>query len=122
MSKSNDGIGFFIGLLAGTAIGISAGMILAPRSGEESRRLINDRTAEYKAKMADLLDEYRKKASDLASDFQVSTSEAIERGKQYYKDIHGRCTAQAPEEVADNEPAQEDEVPEQPQETSPEQA
>ncbi|GEM_PF-1164332 len=72
MSKNNDGIGFLIGLLAGTAIGVSVGMILAPRSGQESRRMLNDK-----------FETYRRKAAEAADELRANTSEAIAKGKRY---------------------------------------
>ena len=76
MSKNNDGIGFLIGLLAGTAIGVSVGMILAPRSGQESRRMLNDK-----------FETYRRKAAEAANELQANTSEVIAKGKRYYDDV-----------------------------------
>ncbi|MGM9991950.1 MAG: YtxH domain-containing protein [Candidatus Bruticola sp.] len=76
MSKNNDGIGFFVGLLAGTALGISVGMILAPRSGKESRRLLNDK-----------LEVYRRRAAEAASEIQANTSEVLAQGKRYYDNM-----------------------------------
>ena len=93
MSKnSSEGLGFILGLAAGTAIGVSVGMILAPHSGEESRRILNDRTSEYKARMAEKLAEYRAKAATTATELQ-------ERGKQYYNDVRSRIGNKEAEEV-----------------------
>ncbi len=76
MSKNNDGIGFLIGLLAGTAIGVSVGMILAPRSGRESRQMLNDK-----------FETYRRKAAEAASELRTNTSEAIAKGRRYYDSV-----------------------------------
>ncbi len=79
MSKNNDGIGFLIGLLAGTAIGVSVGMILAPRSGRESRQMLNDK-----------FDTYRYKAAEAANELRANTSEAIAKGRRYYDSMRER--------------------------------
>ncbi|MGM9999538.1 MAG: YtxH domain-containing protein [Candidatus Bruticola sp.] len=76
MSKNNDGIGFLVGLLAGTALGVSVGMILAPRSGKESRRLLNDK-----------FEIYRRRAAEAASEIQANTSEVLAQGRRYYDNM-----------------------------------
>ena len=107
MSKNSDGIGFLIGLVAGTAIGVSIGMILAPHSGEENRRIINDRTSEYKDRMAELFAEYRAKAAGVASEIQSNTSEALRRGKECCGEVFSRYeeAMKSQEPAAAEEPA-----------------
>lgn len=39
MSSSED---FFKGLLFGTAVGLTAGILLAPKAGSETRRILKD--------------------------------------------------------------------------------
>lgn len=36
------------GVLAGLAVGVSAGLLLAPQSGKETRRMIKDKAVEAK--------------------------------------------------------------------------
>ncbi len=103
VSKSNEGMSFFIGLLAGTAIGVSAGLILAPRSGEESRRMLNDRTSEYKSRMSELFAEYRQKAAEAARELQSNTNEALERGKRYCESMRERYAPEAGQPLAQTE-------------------
>lgn len=40
MSQKNQGVNFFSGVLVGSALGTLVGILVAPRSGEETRRII----------------------------------------------------------------------------------
>lgn len=94
MSKNNDGIGFLIGLLAGTAIGVSVGMILAPRSGQESRQMLNDK-----------FETYRRRAAEAADELRANTSEAIAKGKRYCDSVREHyAQAKAERTVAISQP------------------
>jgi gas vesicle protein len=42
---SNDGGGFIIGLLVGGAAGFLAGILMAPRSGEETRAILAEKSS-----------------------------------------------------------------------------
>lgn len=108
MSKNNDGIGFLIGLLAGTAIGVSVGMILAPRSGQESRQMLNDK-----------FETYRRRAAEAADELRANTSEAIAKGKRYcdsvrehYAQVKAERTAalSQPESAEITQPLDEDDA------------
>ncbi|MEO5923976.1 MAG: YtxH domain-containing protein [Bryobacteraceae bacterium] len=58
---------FFLGL----GLGVAVGVLFAPQSGEETRRLIKDKAEEG-------VDILKRKSTDL----QETAAEAIERGKQ----------------------------------------
>ena len=109
MSKNNDGIGFLIGLLAGTAIGVSVGMILAPRSGQESRQMLNDK-----------FETYRRRAAEAANELRANTSEAIAKGKRYCDSVrehYAQAKAERtvalsqPESAEITQPLDEDNIP-----------
>lgn len=109
MSKNNDGIGFLIGLLAGTAIGVSVGMILAPRSGQESRQMLNDK-----------FETYRRRAAEAADELRANTSEAIAKGKRYCDSVrehYAQAKAERtvalsqPESTEITQPLDEDNIP-----------
>jgi gas vesicle protein len=80
---------FFLGL----GVGVAAGLLFAPKSGEETRRLIRDRAAdsgdyikkqssEVRNQASDLLD----KSKDKLSKHRESIASAVEAGKQAYRD------------------------------------
>ncbi len=80
---------FFLGL----GIGVAAGLLFAPKSGEETRRLIRDRaadsgdylkrqTTELKSTAAELLD----KSKETLAKHKESITSAVEAGKQAYRE------------------------------------
>jgi len=80
---------FFLGL----GVGVAAGLLFAPKSGEETRRLIRDRaadsgdylkrqTSDLKSSAADLLD----KGKGTISKHRESIASAVEAGKQAYRE------------------------------------
>ncbi len=99
--EERSGFGYF---LLGLGIGVAAGMLWAPRAGEETRQLIADKAgegADYLKNRAQESTEYvRQRAEDLkqtASDMydkgrssvarqKDTLSAAVEAGKQAYRD------------------------------------
>ena len=80
--------------MAGTAIGVSVGMILAPRSGQESRQMLNDK-----------FETYRRKAAEAASELRANTSEAIAKGRRYCDSVREHyAQVKAERTTADSQP------------------
>ncbi len=84
----------FTGFLVGLAAGIGIGILLAPRSGEETRARLADaaakgsdyarkRAEDLKGSASDLVD----RASNSANDFMDRASDEIGRNKKVAKDI-----------------------------------
>ena len=80
---------FFLGL----GVGVAVGLLFAPSSGEQTRKLIRDRAADsgdylkrqstdIKTSAADLLD----KGKDKLSKHRESLVSAVEAGKQAYRE------------------------------------
>ncbi len=67
------------GLLAGTAIGIAIGVLLAPSSGDETRRKIADGSMKLKDELLDTVDN---SLHSLKSKFNSGTDEASKRAKE----------------------------------------
>ena len=61
MSK-NKSLMFGMGLLAGVVGGIVAGVLLAPKSGEESRKELKDAACEFYEKHSPAINDARKQA------------------------------------------------------------
>ncbi len=61
MSK-NKSLMFGMGLLAGVVGGLVAGVLFAPKSGEESRRQIKDAACEFYEKHSPAINEAKKQA------------------------------------------------------------
>ena len=79
MSKKSGGL---FKLLAGIGIGVGAGMLLAPKSGEELRKDLSKKLNELldKAKEIDVnevADDFKKKISDLKKDIEELDKEKV---------------------------------------------
>lgn len=62
MSKNNSSISFGLGLFAGVVGGILAGVFMAPKSGEESRREVKEAVVELAQKNSPEVKEAKKQA------------------------------------------------------------
>lgn len=80
---------FFLGL----GVGVAVGLLFAPKTGEETRRLIRDRAADsgdylkkqssdLRNQASDLLD----KSKDTLAKHRESIASAVEAGKQAYRE------------------------------------
>jgi gas vesicle protein len=82
--EEKNGFGYF---LLGLGLGVVAGVLLAPKSGEETREYLRSRAEEsgdYLRARADDGREYLKKRGD---DLRDSAADAIEKGKASATDI-----------------------------------
>ena len=53
-SERDSGSGFFTGFLIGGIVGFAAGLLLAPRSGEEARAFLLEHSQEWRDKADEL--------------------------------------------------------------------
>ncbi len=72
-----SGWAFMFGLLAGTVIGVGVGLLLAPKSGEELRGELGERTRDLGNKAAE---QYRR-AGDRAGDWAAKGRDLADRVK-----------------------------------------
>jgi gas vesicle protein len=104
MAEQNNGISYFI---VGLGVGVAVGMLMAPRSGDETRQILRakaDESTEFlRAKADEGRDYVRRRSSDLrdsASDLVDRSKDAINRqkdqlamaveaGKQAYRESVG---------------------------------
>ena len=88
----------FSSFLLGLGVGVGIGMLFAPKSGSETRQLIKDkageggeflkqRGTELKQSAGDLAD----KGKDLLSRQKETLADALEAGKQAYRDAVGQA-------------------------------
>ena len=92
MADNNNLSYFFLGL----GVGVGVGLLFAPKSGEETRRLLRDKADESRDYVKRRSTEVKDSASDLAERGKdVVTrqrdhlSAAVEAGKQAYKEAVG---------------------------------
>ena len=69
--SGSDGHGFITGFLIGGIVGFVAGILLAPKSGEETRAIILERGGEW-----------RDKAEELAAAARERIASATEEGRR----------------------------------------
>ena len=67
---SGGGAGFWTGFVVGGMVGAIAGILFAPKSGEETRALIGEKTGEW-----------RDRAEELAESAQYRVRSAVDEGR-----------------------------------------
>lgn len=70
---------FLAGFIIGGAIGAITGILLAPKSGEETRAMLADSTKEAMRKADETVKEIQNKAEDVVSDMQKKGEEIKEK-------------------------------------------
>lgn len=77
MAKSGDGSNgkFIIGAALGALAGAVAGLLFAPRSGKETRKIVKEKAKEYKEKSTDFVSKEAKTAKNAI----VETVEKIKK-------------------------------------------
>ena len=70
---------FLCGFLIGGAVGAIAGILLAPKSGEETRKLLKDGAVDALKKADETVKEIQAKADDVVSDLQKKGDEIKEK-------------------------------------------
>jgi len=86
----------FLLFLLGLGVGVGIGMLFAPKSGQETRKLIKDKTGEsteyIKQRGADVkqtASEWVDKGKEALGRQKDTLSEAVEAGKQAYREAVG---------------------------------
>lgn len=70
---------FLAGFVVGGTLGAVAGILLAPRSGEETRDLLNDTSRDIVRKTDKTVKEIQEKADSVVSDLQHRGDEIMEK-------------------------------------------
>ena len=73
--NDNGGGGFLLGLLIGGIGGFVAGMIFAPKSGEETRAFILDQSREWRDEADELTSATRERLANAASEGRRAASQ-----------------------------------------------
>ncbi|MDP7088466.1 MAG: YtxH domain-containing protein [Dehalococcoidia bacterium] len=79
-NESSGGGGFLLGLLMGAVGGFVAGMVFAPKSGEETRAFILDQSREWRDKADELTSAARERMATAANEGRYAASQLRDAG------------------------------------------
>ncbi|MDX2001569.1 MAG: YtxH domain-containing protein [Chitinophagales bacterium] len=79
MKSRNTALAVLAGIAAGAAIGAIAGILLAPDSGENTRKKITDKYGDLKDQLATGVDGIVSKGKDM---FRSKADQAVEKGRE----------------------------------------
>jgi gas vesicle protein len=79
--ERESGGGFVMGLMCGVAIGAAMGLVLAPKTGAELRRTLQDSTDDLRKKAGEAYNQ----ASETVNDAVAKSREAVSRGRQAFE-------------------------------------
>jgi gas vesicle protein len=77
----NEGYGFTTWFIFGALVGAAAGILLAPKSGRETREMIGDQAGRWREKANYEAGRFRERASERASAFRQRMNDQ-ESGRQ----------------------------------------
>ena len=84
-NESSGGGGFLLGILMGAVGGFVAGMVFAPKSGEETRAFILDQSREWRDKADELTSAARERMATAANEGRYAASQLRDAGS--FKDL-----------------------------------
>jgi gas vesicle protein len=70
---------FLAGFIVGGAVGAIAGILLAPRTGEETREILSDKTTDVYGKAEESIKEIQSKANVVVDEIQKKGDELISK-------------------------------------------
>jgi gas vesicle protein len=78
MSERNDFGSFMCGLLMGSIVGALAALVLAPQSGEETRKLLKDKAFELGKEISDQTEIIKEKGRELLTQDGIEIGESTD--------------------------------------------
>jgi gas vesicle protein len=97
MADHNDGSRFFVGLAIGGLVGAALALLLAPRSGEETRSQIRDTGLELEDRASKIIAEAREKAEAMAADAGRRAGEITAEARNRAEEIVAEARKKAEE-------------------------
>ena len=85
--NSNEFGAFMSGLLIGGIAGAITALLLAPQSGEETRKVIIDKSIEIKDKAIETVEEARQRAEQTAEDARQAAQEYTQKAQEQAKKL-----------------------------------
>ena len=87
MSDNNEFGAFMSGLLLGGIAGAITALLLAPQSGEETRKVIIDNSLEIKDKALETVEDTRQRAEKAAEDARIAAQEYTQKLQDQAKNL-----------------------------------
>ena len=75
---------FLWGILAGFALGVAVGLLLAPQSGEATRAQLGEQGVMLRNRSGKLPDDLRSRATELSEEVRTRANEALAQGREIY--------------------------------------
>ena len=95
-------MGFFKGFILGGLVGLSAGLLFAPKSGKETMAELHERSAEFRSRGLQKLEEESVALRATIADMREVLNEAVQEGREVLKEAveEGRdATTQATQDL-----------------------
>ena len=90
MSDRDEFGAFLVGFIVGGLAGAAAALLLAPQSGDETRKVIRERSIELRDKAAETLDEAYEQAEEAAVEARQRFEELAKITREKTEDISHR--------------------------------
>ena len=81
MSNSNSGFKFAIGFILGMATGLAVAVLVAPQSGDETRKLLKEKIANAHGRAKDITDDVSGMVKEVTGDRKKIYSETWKQPK-----------------------------------------
>lgn len=85
---------FLFGLLLGFALGVAAGLLLAPQTGEDTRSQLNEQGIMLRNRSAGLGEQVLSRASGLSEQVRTRATDALSQGRELYQRTKNDLTEQ----------------------------
>ena len=96
MTEDRDDLNFLgaLGLLTvGSLVGAAAALLLAPKTGEETRELLREKGTDWARQARERGSELAKRAHETVGDAQVRAQEYLGRGREVVEDTSAQLKA-----------------------------
>jgi len=83
---------FVLGLLAGFALGLAVGLLLAPQSGRDTMAQIGEQGVMLRNRSGTLVDDVRSRANNVVDTVRSRAGDAIAQGRETYSRTRDELT------------------------------
>jgi gas vesicle protein len=96
-SQDNDFSAFLSGFIIGGLVGAAVALIMAPQSGEETRKYIADRSIELRNSAEETVGQYRERATELAGEARTKATTYAEEARKRAEELAHEARVRAEE-------------------------